>query len=103
MARKYAGFSKGTLADYASPSRIENLFNNSMKDIRAEASRMRSIIRKRMERMEIAGETTNRSFELFGDRKTSLPSINSMTDAQVKEFMSRAAQQIGGGHMATLS
>ena len=54
MAVKHTvNLAKGTqLVDYANPSRILRAFDNDMSRIRAEYSRQRSIIRKRIERME---------------------------------------------------
>lgn len=101
--RKLASLSKGTLVDYASPARIRSLFGDDMSKIRSEYSRQRSILRKRMERMEKAGETFNRAFERFGDVKTQLPTIRELTDQQVLEMLSRTAQQIGGGYQGTVS
>ncbi len=45
-----------SLVDYASQDRILKAYNNNMKEIREDASRYRSIIRKRLDRMEAAGE-----------------------------------------------
>lgn len=101
--RKQAGLKSGTtLTDYASGSRIEKAFGGSMKDIRAEYSRQRSIIRKRVERMEEAGETYNKFYGIFGDR-SAIPSAKGLTDAQVLKHLSMTAQAIGGGYVSTVS
>lgn len=101
--RKQAGLKSGTtLTDYASGSRIEKAFGGSMKDIRAEYSRQRSIIRKRVERMESAGETYNKFYGIFGDRSV-IPSAKGLTDAQVLKHLSMTAQAIGGGYVSTVS
>lgn len=67
MARRTAArLAPGTtIIDYASPTRILKAFGNDMKAIRAEASRERSIIRKRLERMKKAGETQNRFYQHY--------------------------------------
>lgn len=100
--RKYAGLTKGTLIDYASPSRIMDLYGGDMKAIRADASRLRSIVRKRAERMEAAGETSNITYQKFG--KEGIPAINTLTDQQVLDLEGELARQIGAGFKtATLS
>ena len=102
--RRGAKLEKGSLTDYASPARIMALFEGDMKAIRAAYSRHRSIIRKRVERMAAAGETHNITFGKFGNVRTQLPTVNSLTDAQVLEMLSATAGQIGGGYRsATLS
>ena len=99
--RKYAGLSRGSFMDYSTPERIRNLYDNDMSEIRKEASRVRSIIRKRVERMEAAGEVHNRTFEMFGDIRKH--SIRDMSDADVLDFMGRMARNVAGGYQSTLS
>lgn len=102
--RRGAKLEKGTLVDYASASRIMKLFEGDMKAIRAEYSRQRSIIRKRVERMAAAGETHNITFGKFGNVRNQLPTVRSLTDAQVLEMLQATAGQIASGYRtATLS
>ena len=88
--------------DYASPSRILQAYNNDMKAIRAEASRERSIIRKRIERMEQAGETYNTFYQRFHDRETALPNLKNLSDAQILEYLGSYAQSLAGGYQSTV-
>lgn len=93
-----------TLIDYASHSRIMKAFNNDMRAIRAEASRERSIIRKRIERMEKAGETYNKFYEKYGQNKEAmLPNLKNLSDAEVLEFLGMYAQGLGGGYQSTVT
>ncbi len=102
--RRGARLEIGTLTDYASPSRILKLFGGDMAAIRTEYSRQRSIIRKRVERMAKAGETHNITFSKFGNVREQLPTVKSLTDAQVLEMLSATAGQLGGGYKtSTLS
>lgn len=98
MPRKLASLEVGGFIDYASPARIMRLFNNDMSAIRKEYSRQRSIIRKRVERMEKAGLTHNKTFERFGDVKTQLPPVKSLSDRQLLEMISSTAHEIGAGY-----
>ena len=102
--RKSASLKEGTtLYDYSSATRIKEAFGNNMRDIRAEASRYRSILRKRVERMEQAGETYNKFYNLYKDRERMLPSIKGLSDTQVMKYLSMYAQAIGGGYVSTVS
>lgn len=74
-----------------------------MRAIRAEHSRLRSIVRKRMERMEKAGETDNESYRRFGDREKQLPRTDTLSDRKVLQMLGKLAQQVGAGYNATLT
>lgn len=102
--RKSATLAEGTtLYDYSSANRIKSAFGGNMSDIRAEYSRQRSIIRKRLDRMEKAGETYNKFYNLYKDRERMIPSLKGLTDAQVMKALSMTAQAIGGGYVSTVS
>ena len=103
MKRQGASLKKGTLVDYSSASRITTLYGNDMAAIRTEYSRQRSIIRKRVERMAAAGETSNITYQKFGNVAEQLPTVRSLTDSQVLEMLTRTSGQIAGGYNATLS
>ena len=103
MKRQGASLKKGSLVDYSSASRIMSLYGNDMAAIRAEYSRQRSIVRKRVERMAAAGETTNITFKKFGNVHEQLPTVRSLSDAQVLEMLTRTSRQLAGGYKATLS
>ena len=92
-----------TLLDYASGAKIRAAFNDDMAAIRREHSRQRSIIRKRIERMEKAGETYSAFYRIYSDRETGIPSTKTVTDSQVLESLSMFAQGLGGGYVSTLS
>ena len=101
MPRKQAGLKVGGFIDYASPARILKAFGNDMAEIRKEYSRQRSIIRKRVERMAEAGMTRNATFERFGDVKTQLPTVKSLSDRQLLEMLSSTAHEIGAGYQTS--
>lgn len=102
--KKGAGLAKGTrLADYASPTRILNAFKDDMKAVRAEYSRQRSIIRKRIDRLREAGEVYNEFYERFGNLDEALPSLKNLTTDKVLRLMSSSASAIAGGYQSTLS
>ena len=105
MARRSSGarLPEGKLlVDFASPARIRAAYENDERAIRAEYSRQRSIIRKRIERMEAAGETYNRTFQLYGDLKKALPSARGLTTDQMMKLMSGTAAQLGAGYQSTV-
>lgn len=103
--RQGATLARGTtFLDYASPARILAAFENDMRKIRAEYSRQRSIIRKRVERMEKAGEIYNPYYERFGrNRELSLPTVKTLSDADLLLMLSSTARGIAGGYQATVS
>ena len=71
--------------------------------IRAEYSRQRSILRKRVERMEAAGETANQFFSRFGDIKKSMPTAKGLSTQEMMQRMAAMSRAIGGGYQATLT
>lgn len=101
--RHTVNLAKGTqLTDYANPSRIMRAFDGDMSRIRAEYSRQRSIIRKRIERMESAGEVHNDFYRRFGNMKESIPSLKGLSNEQVMRAMSGTANALVGGYQTTL-
>lgn len=104
MAVKHTvNLAKGTqLVDYANPSRILRAFDNDMSRIRAEYSRQRSIIRKRIERMEKAGEIHNDFYRRFGNMQEAIPLLNGLSNEQVMRAMSGTANALVGGYQTTL-
>ena len=90
-----------TIVDYSSPGRIRAAFG-SEKAIREEYSRLRSITRKRVERLEKAGETHNWLYRTFGDLKTALPSSRGLSTGEMMTRMAAAARAVGGGYQSTL-
>lgn len=102
---KYAKLKKGTtLVDYATPTKIVSAFEGDFSAIREEYSRLRSIVRKRVERMEKAGETDNPTYQRYGNVKVQLPTVKELSDYQILQMLSNLAQQVGGGFKtATLS
>ena len=98
--RKYAGLNKGAVTDYASPSRILSLFNHDMKAVRAEYSRQRSIIRKRVERMEAAGEISSSFYQNFG--KNRLKPVKELSDREILMQLTRTASALAGGRKSSL-
>ena len=104
MAVKHTvNLAKGTqLVDYANPSRILRAFDNDMSRIRAEYSRQRSIIRKRIERMEKAGEIHNDFYRRFGNMQEAIPSLKGLSNEQVMRAMSGTANALVGGYQTTL-
>lgn len=92
-----------TLLDFASPAAIMRAFQGDEKRIRAEYSRQRSIVRKRVERMQAAGETDNFVFRKYGDLQQALPVANKLTTRQMMEILTNTGSTIAGGYQSTLS
>lgn len=92
-----------TITDYSNPTRILRTFNNDMRAIRAEYSRQRSIIRKRLDRLEKAGEVYNKFYQYYGkDRNVQIPSLKGLSDSDVLDMLSRTAGGIGRGFQSTV-
>ena len=92
-----------TVIEFASPARIMAAFEGNEQAIRAEYSRQRSIIRKRIERMKAAKETYNATYAKFGDLKSALPSARGMSTMEMMKRMSGMASNIAGTFESTLS
>lgn len=92
-----------TLLDFASPAAIMRAFQGDEKRIRAEYSRQRSIVRKRVERMAAAGETDNFVFRKYGDLKQALPTADQLSTRQMMEILTNTGSTIAGGYQSTLS
>ena len=92
-----------TLLDFASPAAIMRAFQGDEKRIRAEYSRQRSIVRKRVERMKAAGETDNFVYRKYGDLKQALPTADQLSTRQMMEILSNTGSTIAGGYQSTLS
>lgn len=92
-----------TLLDFASPAAIMRAFEGDEKRIRAEYSRQRSIVRKRVERMKAAGETDNFVYRKYGDIKNDLPTADQLTTRQMMEILTNTGSTIAGGYQSTLS
>ena len=93
---------EGTIPhDYRSlASQIRTL--GSEHDVREEYSRLRSIIRKRVERMASAGETENTFYRKFGDLGHALPSARGLSTQELSMRLSVAAHALGGGFSGTV-
>lgn len=102
MARRKSLLKEGTIpSDYRSHrSQLETL--GSEAAIRSEYSRLRSIIRKRVERMQEAGETTNRFFSRFGDMDRAIPTAKGLETSEMSMRLSAMAQALGGGYTGTV-
>ena len=92
-----------TLLDFASPAAIMRAFQGDERRIRAEYSRQRSIIRKRIERMKAAGETDNFVYRKYGDIKNDLPTADQLSTRQMMEILTNTGSTIAGGYQSTLS
>ena len=92
-----------TLPDYASQERIQRAFGGDMAAIRREYSRQRSIIRKRVERLEAAGETYNQYYKKYANLDEVLPSARGLSDQELMQAMARSAHGIGAGMQSTVS
>ena len=92
-----------TLLDFASPAAIMRAFQGDEKRIRAEYSRQRSIVRKRVERMKAAGETDNFVYRKYGDLKQALPTADQLSTRQMMEILTNTGSTIAGGYQSTLS
>lgn len=92
-----------SLVDYASQDRILKAYDNNMKAIREDASRYRSIIRKRLDRMEAAGEIYNPYYEFYKDREKTIAPIRGMSDKEVMRILPTWAAGVSGAYKDTLS
>lgn len=92
-----------SLVDYASQDRILKAYDNNMKAIREDASRYRNIIRKRLDRMEAAGETTNPYYNYYKDRETKLGTVRGMSDEEVMRILPTWAAGVSGAYQDTLT
>ena len=90
-----------TILDFRSPSAIESKLTTDAA-IRAEYSRQRSIIRKRVERMKAAGETSNAFYRRFGDLEKAMPTAKGLSTKEMEMRMAASARAIGGGYQSTL-
>ena len=90
-----------TIMDYVSPARIREAFGSEAA-IRAEYSRQRSIIRKRIERMQQAGETSNWVYNQFGNLTESMPTARDLSTDDMMKIMSASARVLSGGYNATM-
>ena len=91
-----------TLLDFATPGAIMRAFEGDERRIRAEYSRQRSIVRKRIERMAAAGETENFVYRKYGDLKSALPTADRLSTRQMLDILTSTASTIGGGYQSTL-
>lgn len=91
-----------TLLDFATPGAIMRAFEGDERRIRAEYSRQRSIVRKRVERMAAAGETENFVYRKYGDLKSALPTADRLSTRQMLDILTSTASTIGGGYQSTL-
>lgn len=92
-----------TLADYSSPARVMKAFGGDMKEIRAEYSRLRSILRKRLDRLEAAKEIHNAFYIQYRDRDAMLPSLKNLSDRDVLIAIQSVAHGIGVGYQFTVN
>ena len=92
-----------SLIDYANPTRILKAYDNDIKAIREDYSRYRSIIRKRLDRMEQAGETYNPYYNYYKDRDESLPSARGLSDTKLMKRMASLAAGVSGAYQDTVS
>lgn len=91
-----------TLLDFATPGAIMRAFEGDERRIRAEYSRQRSIVRKRIERMAAAGETENFVYRKYGDLRSALPTADKLSTRQMLDILTSTASTIGGGYQSTL-
>lgn len=92
-----------TLLDFSSRKAIRSAFGGDMRAMRAEYSRERSIIRKRIERMAEAGETSNAFYSYYKNMEKVLPSARGLSDETIMDLMMKSAHGIGGGYKSTIS
>lgn len=91
-----------TITDYASYARLQSAFGSDAAIV-SEYSRERSILRKRLERMEAAGETDNWLYRTFGDMKENLPTAKGMSAREAAQILASTARALGGARNASLS
>lgn len=100
MARTRSKLPEGlSQIDYSSAKRIRSAFG-SEKEIRAEYSRMRNIITKRVGRLEEAGETKNNFYRIFG--RNPLPKTKEVSTSQMMMRMASMARALSGSYSSDL-
>lgn len=90
------------ITDYASYARIKSAFGSDSA-IMSEYSRQRSIIRKRLERMEAAGEKDNWLYKTFGNMKEDLPTAVGMDVREAASRLASTSRALSGYGNTTLS
>lgn len=90
-----------SVVDYSSYNALFTVLG-SEQAIRNEYSRMRSIIRKRVERMAAAGETHNWVYRNFGDMPQQLPSAIGKSTKELAQIMAAQARVLSGGYQSTV-
>lgn len=90
-----------SVVDYSSYNALFTALG-SEQAIRNEYSRMRSIIRKRVERMAEAGETHNWVYRNFGDMPQQLPSAIGKSTKELAQIMAAQARVLSGGYQSTV-
>ena len=99
MPKRSKSYLKGkTLMDFSSPMRILETFGNNDRAIREEYSRQRSIIRKRIERLELAGEVNNWLYQRFGNFAIEMPTARELTTKQMMMIMKSSAGVLSGAY-----
>ena len=102
MARQKSALRPGlTELDFRSMTSIREALGDE-KAIRAEYSRMRSIIRKRVERLGSAGETKNWMHRTFGNVAENLPTAKGMSTRDMMMRMAPMARALSGSYQTTL-
>lgn len=88
--------------DFRTPSSIMSALGSD-KAVREEYSRQRSIIRKRVERMAAAGETSNQFYKRFGNLAQAMPSAKGLSTKEMMTRLAASSRAIGGGYQSTMT
>lgn len=88
--------------DFRTPSSIMSALGTEAA-VRAEYSRQRSIIRKRVERMAAAGETSNQFYKRFGNLAQAMPTAKGLSTKEMMSRMAASSRAIGGGYQSTMT
>lgn len=101
MARTKSSLREGlTELDFSSQTRIRAALGDE-KAIRAEYSRMRSIIRKRINELEKANVKRNWLYRTFGDMQKQLPTARGMSTRDMMKRMAPMARALSGSYKQT--
>ncbi len=102
MARGKSRLAPGlTITDYSTPARIRESFG-SEKAIRQEYTRQRDIMRKRVGRLESAGERDNWVYSVFGDFKSAMPEAKTLSTDEMMHILAVSSRVLSGAYQSTL-
>lgn len=102
MARSKSRLATGlTIIDYSTPAKIYASFGTE-RAIRQEYTRQRDIMRKRVYRLESAGERDNWVYNVFGDFKSAMPEAKTLSTDEMMHILAASSRVLSGAYQSTL-